>query len=195
MERTRTYLTALSHLEGLNLNLDNEKYFKSKEMVIWRDGALRASRYYPFCNLSNTRELVFSIVDGYGREYFPLPGALVNRLAAFLRGEGYDPSTADCKRFAYYLTGLPYYDRFDTNQWDSTAYLNDSYLSPGNAILISNRQENDIYPKHMAIYLTDGLYISKFGVGIGNNLIVATLDEMCKGFEGNYVSILEPKRE
>jgi cell wall-associated NlpC family hydrolase len=65
-------------------------------------------------------------------------------------------------------------------------------LQTGDTLFISESSNPENYKAtHFAIYLGKNLYISKFGPS--GKLIVTDMDNMMKGFGGNYIFKMTPK--
>lgn len=193
MRNTETRFVIETDQTTYNWNLDSLTFFRSNNILIGRLREKASCRYYHLKDLSQTYSVLLILRDRVGHEKYPLPPILSERLAGFLHGEGYDQNRADCGYFVHYMNRIPYDGHIDTELWNFKPYISDEELITGDTILMSERIGNETYPKHMAIYLSDGLFLSKFGIGRGNNLIVTTVEEMAAAFGGSYVSIMLPK--
>ncbi len=76
--------------------------------------------------------------------------------------------------------------------WIINSLKSEDDLKPGDTIFISRVNTPYQGITHFAIYIGYGLYLSKFG-NLGR-LIVTSLNEMKKGFGGNFVFSAIPVR-
>lgn len=100
----------------------------------------------------------------------------------------------DCASFAHAANGISYtFADFDPNKWNFSSF-SDSDIKAGDTILITGEPEITSQDfKHFAIYLADGLYLSKFGET--GNLIVNDLPSLKKLFDGDNIHLAAPKPE
>lgn len=196
MSKEVTRLIVKSSADTLNVNLDSGVSFTSRRIVIQEPKRFRFTHPVRLASISQLRSVTtvdLVIQKNRQPESHPLSQLLSSRLARFLRGEGYDVTRADCGYFAHYMNGFPYDGFIDEAKWNFSPYIDDKHLQAGDTILMSLKTDKSAHPRHMAIYLTDGLYLSKFGRGPEGHLIVATLWEMYTAFGGSFVSVMKPR--
>jgi hypothetical protein len=95
--------------------------------------------------------------------------------------------TYDCFSFVHEMNSVPITDKLDERKWDFLPINDPNSLKPGDAILITNKRMKIV---HYALYLQNGLYLSKFGP---SKLIVADRHNLSLGFEGTNACQIVPK--
>jgi hypothetical protein len=122
-----------------------------------------------------------------------LPSNLQSKLLEYLTS-GAPSEPFDCSSFVHFLYNIEYqFAHFDASKWDINVLASEEELAIGQAILI-NESDSD-YSKnitHLAIYMGEGLYLSKFGRS--GKLIVATLESQKVGFGGDTAWSMTPIR-
>ena len=172
------------------INMSNEVQFATKNFTVGRNNTIQPFDFYKISNLSNTQGVEVVMRSGTGLERIDLPDEMLKRIAQYIRDESGEPlKDFDCASFAHYVSGVPYeFGNFDPQKWNVHPLPDESNFKPGDIVMIvstdnpSSFEANKIV--HFAVYLNSGLYISKFGRT--GKLIVASLEEMKKGFQGNY---------
>lgn len=183
-----------SGITRIKITDETDKARNASSGVIWNlKRTLVGRREEPKANFalmkdySNTRTVVIE-KDGKTIE---LPDKIAQNLATFFSTRPEQKSKFDCSSFAHFLNGVPYeFGRLRDEKWDINQITSDDHLRAGDTIAITNG-ENFSKITHLAVYVADGVYISKFGTGGG--IVFATLEEMKKGFGGEFVFKLEPK--
>lgn len=151
--------------------------------------------YYQLHDLSNTHSVGIYMQDELARRSIDLEPKQLDRMATYLRVNPSQDQQFDCASFVHYVNDVPYqFGHFKPDAWQISSYMNDNDISTGETILITKKpylseaKADDI--THFAIYLGDGVYLSKFGVS--GKLIAATLPEMQRGFGGEHIFRLKP---
>ncbi len=117
-----------------------------------------------------------------------LPEKTNNRILEYLK-KGY-PEPCDCNCFAHFINQVDFkFGRFNSSSWDVNPLETEGVLTPGETILIG-QSENKL--THAAVYLGEGLYISKFGAS--GSLMVTSLKAMKRGFGGDLTWTIRPKQ-
>lgn len=131
------------------------------------------------------------------KESITLPEPLNSNLINYIRGIP-ERINYDCNRFVHFLNGVKYSrTKHISKRWkielisnDIDQFINSDFeFITGDTILIG-KSYNEI--AHAAIYLGDGLYLSK--VGDTGPLVIASVDEMRKGFGGHQIYLIKPIR-
>ena len=160
-------------LRVTDVRFSNNK-FKLDKTPILGDGAL---------------ELKFKMQFPNGRYgYLPLPEKVKKQILKYFNS-GYS-GPCDCNCFAHYVNEVDFeFGRLKNSSWITSEISTEAILSPGDTIMIG-KSENEI--THLAVYLGEGLYLSKFGTFGG--LIVTTLRGMKMGFGGTKTWLTRPAR-
>lgn len=144
--------------------------------------------YYRLSNLSRTDNIQVLMRTGSGLKNISLPEKMLSNIAKYIQGEHNRKEDTDCAYFVHYAKGIPYkFGHFKTKSWNINLLSNEDALNPGDIIIIAQTENpvqftnHDI--THFAIYLGDSLYLSQGGKN--QKLIVASVEEMKKGFGGN----------
>ncbi|MDC0358947.1 hypothetical protein OAO01_09030, partial [Oligoflexia bacterium] len=155
-------------------------------------------------DIPNSLEIAIS--DEQGRaQVIELPEPQASNLLQYLVAgpPTHLPFPFECSAFMHYLHGVPYTPGFvDGGFWSMRDFNPKEEMAPGQAVIIGDPGEGveqlygvDHTPvekgKHWAMHLSAGWYLSKIGLG---SLIVATISDMQKGFQGSHVWALQ-KRE
>jgi hypothetical protein len=176
--------------------IDSGQEFAVRNMTLGRREISGEFSYYQLKDLSNTKKVELLIRDAEGAKRVGLPIAMLDRLGEYLRTErDLTDYNMDCSAFAHLLNDIPHqFAKFDPNRWDLLLLSNEDDLKIGDTVLLSTGESalgSEIV--HFAIYIGDGLYISKFGTS--GSLITTTLEEMRKGFGGEFLFKGTPKQE
>lgn len=164
-------------------NSENNTYFTIRNILVGRRRNPVVS-YYQAGNLGNISDVELFIQDQ--EELIPdlLPTAMTQRFAQIIRGDFAANPRFDCGYFAHHLAGIPYNGLLlDQDKWDFRPFQEQEPINSGDTLLMTTTWGQIT---HMAIYLKNGLYVSKFGRSGG--VIVTSLDQMQKGFGGSRVS-------
>lgn len=177
------------------VNNSNNVNFGVKSIVLSRNESVNSEgfSYYKLRDLSNTKRLRILLRESDEEREVMLPEEMLVRMTQYLQRENSLQSPFDCASFAHYANGIPYvFSHFDPSFWNVEAFA-ESSMKPGDTVAIHNGGDRLEDITHFAIYLGDGLYISKFGTA--GRLIVSNIDEMKKGFAGEDVVKVSPKVE
>ncbi len=170
-------------------NLDSGRMFKIYQIRVGRHNPNGSADYYKLSDLSNTDQIEISMRDQSGTRDINLPEEILGKIAAFIREDHRREGKFDCSSFVHFANGIPYeFGSLVISKWDVSDF-DESQLLPGDSVMISKDPEHtDV--THLALYLGEGLYLSKFGNG--GKLIVTTMRNMKKAFEGKYVFRIQP---
>ncbi len=101
---------------------------------------------------------------------------------------GYPSDDFDCLCYAHYLNDVKYTPKYYNSQlWIQTKF-DKNQLKPGHTIIMYDDNQNI---SHFAVYLDQGLYISKFGTTGG--VYVSDLSSMKKYYNSNDVYQIIPR--
>ncbi len=180
------------------LNTDINAFFEIRTTVINdRRGSVSLDQYRNSALTANDRLRIFIIKDQDSYIEVLLPPSVESRLLDYFR-QGPPSNPFDCNGFVHYINEVPFkFCSFDFNRWKLLPFSGDHSVKPGQAILIGDSVPGTVKngmpvfksSNHLAIYLSDTLYLSKFGTTEG--LIVADLASMQRGFGGDAVWALE----
>ncbi len=171
---------------------DSEDTFTVYDIGMGRGLPDGAASYYALNNLSKTKKLEIVIAIKDVLKIVELPEAMLERIATFIQEDHKREGKFDCGSFVHFANGIDYeFSQFFIGKWDITDFDEQNMVS-GDSIMISKDPEH-MNVTHLAIYLGDGLYLSKFGVG--GKLIATTMDEMKKGFAGQYAFKMRPNEK
>ncbi len=107
-------------------------------------------------------EVIVVSNDGSRRE-LELPGGLKKSLREYIRAGGPPTKPFNCNCFVHLMNGLPYdYTYFRSRLWHLETVIDEMALAVGDTIVLGYSYAEI---KHVAIYLGQGLYISKMGDG------------------------------
>ena len=140
-------------------------------------------------DLSNTQSVEVLMRSETGFERITLPEKMLERIAQYIREESKSPlKDFDCSSFVHFVADVPHeFAHFDAEKWNITP-LDESALKAGDIAMIVDTDNPASFETskimHLAIYLGSNLYISKFGDS--GKLIIANMEEMKKGFNGNH---------
>lgn len=116
-----------------------------------------------------------------------LPESVKTQLLKYLMNP---PEPCDCNCFAHAINNVKFkMGIFDDSSWMITKFVGESYLYPGDTIYIEKAKDTFT---HFAVYLGQGLYISKFGYR--GPLIVTSLEAMKYAYDADQVWIIRPRR-
>lgn len=154
--------------------------------------------YYNLHNLSNTQKLEIYMRDDNKVESVDLPEDMLDRIAVYMMKENRARDFFDCSKFVELANGKltdlldvddeDYYNNF-FKKWEIAKFEADK-IKPGETIMLTDLSFKDgktsnVMPKHFAIYLGHGLYLSK--AGYRDRLMVTTMDQMVNCFGGEYI--------
>jgi hypothetical protein len=155
-----------------------------------RGGKTLISYYDLGENLKNTKNLTVKIEKDNGESIVNLSRKTIFRLEQFLRDDNclsWSDRDFDCASFAHHLNDIDYiFSNLDYSKWVISSFEG-SELNPGDTIMTSNELGTIT---HFAIYLDDGIYLSKYGNH--NKLIANTLEEIKKSYKSEFVHKLKP---
>ncbi len=110
------------------------------------------------------------------------------RILDYLRVGGPASSPFDCFCFVHSLNGLDFpFARFDLREWQVEKLADESSVKIGDTIMTGHDVRSFT---HLAIYIGDGVYLSKFGVS--GPLIVADIPAIKTGFGGEELFKVVP---
>ncbi|MBP9757179.1 MAG: hypothetical protein KBD06_01105 [Candidatus Pacebacteria bacterium] len=176
----------IERTEGTAHNAGNDVVMKMRELFLSRNNDAAKVSFYSLKDLSRTQSLEVVMNTENGTKTIELPDGMLDRIAEYLRSDALDiKNDFDCGAFAHFVNNVPHVvEKFDTALWSVYSLKNETVLHPGDTVITVDGDGKTVVRgqdiKHFAIYLGDGLYISKFGT-VGP-LIVTTLEEMKKGF-------------
>lgn len=155
-----------------------------------RKGGDASASYYGLSDLSRTEKLEIFIRSEDGTEQVALPEDMLERVAAFIREDHAREEEADCSSFVHFVNDIRYeFGQFIPEKWEISDFDEQASV-PGDAVMISRDPEHaDV--THFALYLGEGLYLSKFG--IGGKLIATTMEAMNGMYEGNHAFLIRPR--
>lgn len=170
---------------------EQQREFNISNMALWNSQRTLVGRNRPpHTNLSvlekitRIQQLEIAIQGRFFKKQVRLPNEIQDRLVEYFKYQPDQMELYDCVSFVYFIKRMPYeYGNFDINQWNFTPIKNERILRIGDVILITEGPLENLLFRHMAIYIGDGIYMSKFGTTGG--IIFATLEEMNTGFSGN----------
>lgn len=190
-----TKLVIDKQIDAIATNSDSKVDFKVRDIYMSRNLLNKGYALYRITDLSNTVGIEIYLKDGKNFNKVSLPTTMTEYIAQFVKEMHKKRSDYDCGAFvhaAFGLTSDKSRDRsksvINMSDWELSSY-SPNKITPGDAILIKNvsKKYKDIEHtnRHYAIYLGDGLFLSKFGTS--GTLIACTIDEMKSGFDGNDV--------
>lgn len=170
---------------------DSSCKFKVSDILLDSHGKLWAKSYYKINDLSGIENIMIEI---NGEKIF-LPEKMNDRLAYYMREQNNIKTYFDCASFAHLLNSVDYTPKmFYPHKFIIENISNENLhnLQTGDTLFISESSNPKNYKAtHFAIYLGKNLHISKFGPS--GKLIVTDMDNMMKGFGGNYIFKMIPK--
>lgn len=170
-------------------NESSGKGFQVNAISISRSDQNQGYDYYRLKDLSNTKFLSVFLREQDQTKEVALPEVMLERMAYYMANKAKMKGPFDCVSFAHMINGIPYeFGKYNSANWEMTPF--NGYLNVGDTISICNSDSESRRDNHFAIYVGDGLYLSKFG-GPGP-LIVTDLTEMKKGFDGDLVYKMKP---
>lgn len=180
------------------LNTDISAFFEIRATVVKdRRGSVSLDQYRNSALTAYDRLRIFIIKDQKKYLEVLLPSSVESRLLEYFR-QGPPSNPFDCNGFVHFIYEVPFkFCSFDFNRWRLLPFSGEHSVKPGQAILIGdsvpgtakNGMSAFKSSNHLAIYLSDTLFLSKFGTTEG--LIVADLASMQRGFGGDAVWALE----
>ncbi|NTW46264.1 MAG: C40 family peptidase [Candidatus Moranbacteria bacterium] len=171
-------------------NQDSGSLFKVHQIRVGRNNPDGSASYYKLSDLSNTDRIEISMRDRNGTRDIDLPEEMLGKIAAFIREDHRREGKFDCSSFVHLANGIPHeFGSMVISKWDVSDF-DEGTLAPGDSVMISKDREH-MNVTHLALYLGEGLYLSKFGNA--GKLIVATMKNMKKAFEGKYAFHIRPK--
>lgn len=179
-----------SSSDRLALNKSKEAMFAHKDIRLDR-GREKTLSYHDINDLSRTLAIEISIKEGSEKKIVQLPSEMLARMAEYIRMQNNIKGGFDCSSFVHFVNGIPYdLGNLKIENWEHSP-LEEKKLEPGSTIMITESKDGiNHQPTHLAIYLGNGLYLSKFGRK--GNLIATDLAEMKKGFGGEFVFKMIP---
>ena len=153
----------------------------------------------PFGELGDTLKINIQTQDGSFSE-LDIPEAVNQRILNYLES-GSSQSYCDCHCFGALVAdqpyphkimpdGTPYYTAPGTKR---TRLHSDAQLKAGDVILLGEAlDEKNFKTNHTAIYLGNGLYLSKLGHGAG--LVVTNLSEIMRAYTADLVFLVESEK-
>lgn len=151
--------------------------------------------YYSLNDLSHTRKLSITLKEANQEKDIQLPERMLKNIAEYLANQKNVDERFDCTAFAHAANGVPYtIGEPDPYKWQRGKF-DERNIKPGETFVIGREMGFGFAEfTHWAIYLGDGLYLSKAGKS-GEPLIVADLEEMKKGYDGDVVYKMTPIRK
>ena len=150
--------------------------------------------YYILTNISRTESLEILLLKDGVEHKIQLPEAMLLKIAEYFRT--YEKSgaieDADCAMFAYFVNGVPFSGPPKSEDWIMNR-LDESALAIGSTVILGSRVAHDpekINIIHWAIYLGDGLYLSKAGK---EKLIALNMADMKKMYGVGMALQVSPK--
>lgn len=182
--------------EANALNSSSGVQFKVRYITLGRTRLDKPFSYYQLSDLSHTTNADVMMRDGTDLKAVELPEGMFDKIAQHLRKENKPrDGRFDCGDFVHFVNDIPYKSsQFRPELWNIDSLNSEDNLSPGDTVFIShsdNPNSNGI--THFAIYMGHNLYLSKFGNT--GRLIAASLDEMKKGFGGDFVFKATPSEK
>ena len=165
-----------------------------KGISISRDKSNPGYDYYKLLYLSRTKKVSIILREKDEGKEIKLPSDMLQRMAEYLAKKAKMKEPFDCASFVHAINGIPYdYGHFYPHKWEITD-LNNS-MDVGSSVAFTKRAflfEKNKYT-HLAIYLGDGLYLSKNGTD--NALFVTDIDTLRKLYGNGKIYKLKPKKE
>ncbi len=173
-------------------NTDSKQTFAIKGMSVLRGDSNRGGYdYYKLKDLSQTRAISVTLREKDEEKDVELPEDMLQNMANYLANKNNITGHFDCASFAHAANGIPYESpKYDPSNWVQSDF--DGNINPGETIIMEDKNKPNLF-NHFAIYLGDGLYISKFGSS--GPLIVSDVDGMRKGFGSDKVFKLKPAQK
>ena len=188
---TITKLKFSTNLTVNAMNADGNLKFKASDILLARSEINPGFSYYSLDNLDNTKNILME-VDG---KLVDFPQNMTKKLEYYFKEQNNIQESFDCGSFAHLLNSIDYdwphfkSEKFNIEQMDNEML---NKLQTGDTVFISKFNNPENYGiTHFAIYLSDGLYISKFGNS--GKLIVTNMENMKKGFGGKYMFKSTPR--
>lgn len=192
-DKKTTHIFIIKDQKGTAKHKPTGVVVETKPLVISKRYVNQAWHIGNLQNLRNIGEIDLSLIENGRSERINLPKPMLDRLRDYLARKVDITEKYDCADFAHELNGVEYeHANYDPEKWEYINYY--SILKPGDTILM--KKSSDTNPKnfdHFAIYLDDGLFLSKHG-NIGP-LIVTGLEEMKTLFESDSVFQIRPKTQ
>ena len=142
--------------------------------------------------------LEINIYTPIGQSQLDIPEAVTQRLLSFLERGPVPYNFCDCHCFGAFLGGLPYPHGSRNGELipaqfpgvKRTQINSEAVLKPGDVVLLAETiDENSYKTNHTAVYLGEGLYISKLG-GTGG-FVVTNLTEISKAYNTDIMFLME----
>ncbi|MFA6393728.1 MAG: hypothetical protein WCW25_02565 [Patescibacteria group bacterium] len=184
--------------DGTAENSSSKQRFDVKLLNLGRSQINKPYSYYRLSNLSRTDNIQVLMRTDQGLKNIRLPEQMLSNIARFIREDSKPREERfDCASFAHLVNDIPYeFGNYQAKNWDMRLLSDENNLKPGDTIAIANTDNPNNFSNgditHFGIYLGDSLYLSKFGNK--GKLIVANLEEMKKGFGGDYFFQANPKK-
>lgn len=176
-KKTRTTRLVIEKNLGLKLNTESGQPMEAKQISIGRR-YFTSQSYYNLKNLSKTERVEVLIRDSNEIYRADLPEKMLDRLADFIREKENIQECFDCSSFVYGLNDIPNLSEEPiSDKWRVQRIAGESQLIPGDSVMIlGDKTEKGFEVEHFAIYIGEGLYLSKFGDE--GPMIAATREEM-----------------
>lgn len=177
----------------------NPEEMQLRKLAVGRTNVRKPPYFFQLDNLSRTKRVQVLMRNEGGLKEVPLPEEMLEKLAEYLRSSlNKSPEEFDCAAFVNYMHGIPYTPgSFEPGRWDIVPLSVDMALHIGEIVFIADTQgqtlTNALQIQHYAIYIGDDLYLSQFGIGM--KLIVASLEEMKKGYACDSAFLLLPREK
>lgn len=180
------------------LNTDINSYFEIRTAFVRDSTGTYPLDRYRNPSLADGDQIRIFIVDSKGgnTQVVLSPSVKARLLEYFRVWPPVEPF--DCNGFVHFINDVPFkFCSFDFSRWRLSPYSDGVVIKAGQSILIGHSvpgtagSSQPVFQSstHLAVYLSDGLFLSKFGTTEG--LIVADLVAMKRGFGGDSVWLLE----
>jgi hypothetical protein len=177
-----------------------DNFYNVQSNVTWKARSVLIGRHRPphnllvaFDDLTRTQDLELKIEVNGQTLPVTLPAPMHAKLIEYFQTQPNFKTHFDCSSFAHFINDIPYFfSQFHFHKWSYAEITSEEELAVGNTIaMCTTNNVLDMEITHLAIYLGHHLYLSKFGPS--GKLVVATLAEMRKSFEGDFTFKLTPR--
>jgi hypothetical protein len=186
-----TRIKVSTNLTGIAENNSSGSKFNISTILLARPWKIRSISYYETNNLYDVNNISIEI-DG---RIIDFPEKMKEKLAYYMREQHIIKDYFDCVSFVHLLNSIDYANKgFYTHRFiiENIDDKNSNNLKAGDTVFISKSTNPENYQAtHFAVCIGENLYISKFGSS--GKLIVTDIDNMMKGFGGNYIFKMIPK--
>ena len=168
-------------------NVDIHEFFKTYQVFLKHNNS--STPLYQHNQIKNVSDLNVLLKNAFSKQKITLPYIVKQNLLTLLKKPNLRLfPTFCCVDFINFLFGqLEEKNTFSVPCWDIYEISSTSDLTLGDAIYLS--KGNQI--THFALYISDNVYLSLFGTN--GPLIITSLGEIKKGFDGNSVYKISPK--